>query len=382
VQLFGAKMTRRELLRHVGGLQQIGGVQLMSMEEGHGRGSRLADFRTGTGFRFSVMVDRGMDPGYCEFQGASLAWIPARRFPAPWYFDGTDVNWVRVALGGLCNTCGLVHIGNPQDIDTEYYGWTARETDRYGVHDRVAVTPAERFSYGERWDGDRCFLWAEGTVREEIVYGENLVLTRRYEAELGQSRFTIDDIVTNEGHYPSPHQLLYHFNIGYPIVDDGAELLASVSGPVPGSMFEEGAAAQTEKYRTFVDPTPEFRAEGYEIPVAADDAGLASVAIANRGFSGSVDGIGAYLKYDSRTLPTYIEWRMMGEGLYAVGMEPATNPFSTVPDLVASGYPVMIQPGESRQYHLEFGVLAGNEAIDGFAASLPKSAEQSSPVPA
>ncbi len=262
MRLFGAEMTRGELLRHVGGIQQLGGVQLMSMEEGHARGSRLLEFRTGTGFRFSVMVDRGMDPGPCEFQGASMAWIPARRFPAPWYFDGTDVNWVRVALGGLCNTCGLVHIGNPQDIDTEYYGWTARETDRYGVHDRVAMTPAERFSYGERWEDDRCFLWAEGTVREEIVYGENLVLKRRYEAELGQSRFTIDDVVTNEGYYPSPHQLLYHFNIGYPVVDDGAELLASVSGPVPGSMFERGCRRPDGKVPELCGPDSQLSRRG------------------------------------------------------------------------------------------------------------------------
>ncbi len=132
-----------------------------------------------------------------------------------------------------------------------------------------------------------------------------------------------------------------------------------------------------------MDPTPNFRAEGYEIPVAPDEAGIASVAIVNRGFSGSADGIGAYLKYDTRTLPVYIEWRMMGEGLYAVGMEPASNPFSTVPELIAQGYPIMLQPGESRRYHLEFGVLAGKESIDDFAASLPESAgAQSEPAPA
>ena len=262
MQLFNESMTRDELLRHVGGLQQIACVQLMSFEEAHSRGSRFLDFRTGSGFHFTVMIDRGMDPGFCDYRGASMAWIPARRLPAPWYFDGSDVNWVRVALGGLCNTCGLVHIGNPQDIDTAYYGWTARETDRYGVHDRIAVTPAERFSYGERWEGDRCFLWAEGTIREEIVYGENLVLTRRYEAELGKSAFTIHDAVTNEGHYESPHQILYHFNIGYPVVDDGAELLGAVSGPVPGSMFDEDADAQSEKYRTFIASHPKLPRRG------------------------------------------------------------------------------------------------------------------------
>jgi hypothetical protein len=61
---------------------------------------------------------------------------------------------------------------------------------------------------------------------------------------------------------------------------------------------------------------------------------------------------------------------MLGEGLYAVGMEPATNGFKTVPELVEDGTPVLLGPGESRTYDLEFGVLAGGEAIDAFAASL------------
>ena len=89
------------------------------------------------------------------------------------------------------------------------------------------MVPASHFNFGEDWEGERCFLWAEGTVRQEIVYGENLLLTRRYEAELGGRSFTLRDVVRNDGFYPTPHQLLYHFNIGYPVVDDGAELLGS-----------------------------------------------------------------------------------------------------------------------------------------------------------
>jgi hypothetical protein len=63
---------------------------------------------------------------------------------------------------------------------------------------------------------------------------------------------------------------------------------------------------------------------------------------------------------------------MMGEGLYAVGMEPATNGFKTIPELIEAGYPVMLQPSEERVYQLEFGVLAGGKAIDDFAVSLPR----------
>jgi hypothetical protein len=78
-----------------------------------------------------------------------------------------------------------------------------------------------------------------------------------------------------------------------------------------------------------------------------------------------------YAEFNSASLAWYLEWRMMPEGLYAVGAEPPTNGFKTVPELIQGGYPVMMEPGEERTYQLEFGVLAGGEAIDAFAASLP-----------
>jgi hypothetical protein len=358
------------LFRRVGNLAQVGSVQLLAHEEGYARGSRFLDFRTGSGFRFSVQVDRGMDPGYAEFNGASLAWLSPKLFPASAYWENDDHSWVRYVLGGLCNTAGLVTIGDPQTVDVSHFKFHSRESDRYGTHDRIGIVPASHFTFGERWEGDRCFLWAEGTVRQEIVYGENLLLTRRYEAEVGASSFTLHDVVRNDGFYSTPHQLLYHFNIGYPVVDDGAELLATAAGPVSGSIFGDDPGA-TERYHTFSAPEREFFAEAYEIPRTVGADGRAATAVVNRGFKAIDGGLGVYINYDPSTLPTYLEWRMMGEGLYAVGMEPSTNGFKTIPELLEAGYPVMMEPGEERTYQLEFGVLAGGEAIDAFAASLP-----------
>jgi hypothetical protein len=375
MRIFGIEIPKRELLRRVGNLAQVGSIQLLSYEEGYARGSRFLDFRTGSGFRFTVLVDRGMDAGLAEFNGASLAWLAPKLFPAPAYWESDDHAWVRYVLGGLCNTAGLVTIGDPQTVDVSRFKFHSRETDRFGTHDRVGMVPASHFTFGERWEGERCYLWAEGTIRQEIVYGENLLLTRHYDAEVGASAFTLQDVVRNDGFYPTPHQLLYHFNIGYPIVDDGAELLAAVSGPVPGSIFED-RAGPTERYRRFSAPEHEFLAEGYVIPRTAGPDGRVATAVVNRSFKAVDGGLGVYLIYDPATLPVYIEWRMMGEGLYAVGMEPATNLFKTIPQLVEDGVPVMIEPGEERTYRLEFGVLAGGEAIDAFAASLPRGTEQ------
>jgi hypothetical protein len=371
MKIHGTEISRQELLLQVGNLAQVGGVQLLSFEQGYARGVRFLEFRTGSGFRFSVMVDRGMDPGFAEFNGASLAWLPPKLFPGPWYWENDDHAWVRYVLGGLCNTAGLITIGSPQTVDVSHMKFHARATDRYGTHDRIGIIPASSFNFGERWDGDRCFLWCEGLLQQEITYGENLSLTRRYETELGSSSFTIRDVVRNDGFYPTAHQYLYHFNIGYPVIDDGAELLCSPSGPVPGSIFDDDAGDKTERYRMFTGPEREFFAEGYEIPMAPAADGWVSAAVVNRRFAGLDGGLGVYLRYDPTTLPVYLEWRMMGEGLYAVGMEPSTNTFGEVADLLEAGWPLMMEPGEERTYQVEFGVLAGGHEIDRFAAQLP-----------
>jgi hypothetical protein len=57
--------------------------------------------------------------------------------------------------------------------------------------------------------------------------------------------------------------------------------------------------------------------------------------------------------------------------LYAIGFEPSTTPFGTTRDLIADGYPLMLAPGERREYRLELGILDGADAIDAFRASLP-----------
>ena len=106
MRVFNSEIPKRELLRRVGNLSQVGGVSLLSHEDGYARGSRYLEFRTGSGFRFGVNVDRGMDPGYAEFNGASLAWLAPKIFPAPQFWENDDHAWVRFVLGGLCNTAG------------------------------------------------------------------------------------------------------------------------------------------------------------------------------------------------------------------------------------------------------------------------------------
>src|SRR5438132_11877405 len=71
----GKALTRHELMRRVGRLDQVAGVRLVTLGDGIERGVRVLEFRTGTGFVFDVLVDRSLDIGRCELRGQSLSWL-------------------------------------------------------------------------------------------------------------------------------------------------------------------------------------------------------------------------------------------------------------------------------------------------------------------
>lgn len=360
-ELFGRRLSRTELERRGGHLSQFGGVRLLVSDNGPSRGVRLIEFRTGTGFSFEVAVDRGMDVGRCDYRGASLAWMPPTLLAAPWFFEQqSEFGWLRTGLGGLNNTCGLVHIGNPETADVSHYNFPARPTERYGVHDRAALIPGEILSFGERWEGDECILEAVGRVTQAQAYGENLVLTRTYRALLGRSGFVMEDVVENRGFLPVEHMLLYHFNIGFPFVDDGAELIAPFAS-APKLLFGSADLDDPKSWSRFIAPQQGWIQQTFEHDLAADMDGRVSVAIANPRLG---SGTAVALSYDKRVMPRYIEWRMMAEGQYAVGIEPCTNGFGrqAVKD---AGDLIVLQPGEGRAYRTELAILEGDE-IDAF----------------
>ena len=97
MRIHDREYSRQELQRRVGSLTQVGGVQLISFEEGHARGTRGIAFRTGTGFSFTVVPERGFDVGPAEYQGAGLCWLPPKLLAGPWYYEG-DLDGYNVYL--------------------------------------------------------------------------------------------------------------------------------------------------------------------------------------------------------------------------------------------------------------------------------------------
>ena len=352
----GRATTRRDLMRRVGRLEQVAGVRLVTLGDGIERGVRVLEFRTGSGYAFDVLVDRSMDVGRCELNGRSLTWLSATGIVGPWFTEPMGLGWFRAWGGGMLVTCGLDHTLLGGVDDASNFHQLVKPTEEYGLHGRIGLIPARLTGYGERWDGDECVLWAEGVVRQAAVYGEAMELHRRIEARVGESRFTVHDEVVNAGFDPTTHMYLYHVNVGWPVVDEGSELL------VPATAVEPRGDHSAEGYRTMHAPERGYVEQVFEHEVAAEADGCVPVAVVNRDL-----GLGAYEVFRRDQLPHHFVWRMLGEGTYVLGIEPSTNRTAGRLDARARDELIELAPGESRLYELELGALAGKDEIDRFA---------------
>jgi hypothetical protein len=74
----------------------MGGVELLTLNEGRERGLRMPEFVTGSGLVFRSLVDRAIDVGFANYQGSSLGWLCQVGFPGPG--TSSQNNWECCAL--------------------------------------------------------------------------------------------------------------------------------------------------------------------------------------------------------------------------------------------------------------------------------------------
>ena len=143
----------------------------------------------------------------------------------------------------------------------------------HSLHGRVSTIPARLTGYGEAWEGDRCILWAEGIVQQSAVFGEDLHLIRRIEADVGGHEIRIRDRVVNHGFSRTPHMFFYHVNVGYPLLDEGSRYLAPIRDVVWAAHAGARYRAQDVGYRIMSAPRLDFVEQVWQHEIAADDGG-------------------------------------------------------------------------------------------------------------
>ena len=350
-RLFGRDYARSDLLERVGQLSQLAGAREYRLQGGPADGTHAIDVYTGSGFRFTVLPGRGMDVSHASYKGLPLGWISPAGEVSPWAYDPEGLGWLRTFAGGLLTTCGLAHAGHPQEDAGK----------RYGLHGRASTLVASNVVADGKWEGDSYRMWVKGRTREAALYDDQLEMQRTITAELGGKSLRIEDSVTNVGHMRSPHLMLYHINLGFPLLGRDAAL---VSTAVETKSRDAEAAKSDEGPDRFVEPTAGYREKVYARSVKADRDGMAHVALVNERLA--TGPLGLRISFRRAELPELNEWKMLGKGEYVLGLEPVTP--GTLDRVAAreSGKLVHLEPDATREYVVEIGVLDGAEEIAAF----------------
>lgn len=329
------EMSVSELRERIGDLRQVCRIDRLTYDDGPGRGSRLLRMVTGGGLEVELHPDRCLDIGNVTWRGQPLAWASPAPVTSPWLLEHGGERWLRGFGGGLITTCGLDQFGSPSHDGGEDFGLHGRASSLVAEHLSTDVAQGE--------DG-QVHLQVRAKFRQARLFGENLLLRRTVSSTLGSASFILEDAVTNLGADRQPHLMLYHCNVGWPLLDAGAHVEIPSTDVIPR---DEVAAAGLEQWRTVTPPEPGWQeqvllhhlpAEPVTVRVVNERAGLALA-----------------IQFDPAQLPHLFQWRHFACGVQVLGLEPANAPEIGGRNAARrAGVLPMLEPGETRHYRVEF----------------------------
>lgn len=349
MRLYGRDWTRREIEARVGRIEQIGGVSRLKCSEGPESEVEKIQVRTGSGLSFYVSPTKGMDISLAEYGGIPISWQSANGDVNPSFYDARGMGWLRTAGGGMLMTCGLTQVGFPCEDNGEMFG----------LHGRIHHIPARHVVAEGKWINDDYEMIVRGVVDETSIFGDHLRLTREITSRLGDNLITICDRVENMGFKSSPHMMLYHFNFGFPLMSEETDIF------FPNSDVQaRDQMTPMEGYHRWESPQADYVERVYYHTLADSgnrDGNFASVLIRNPKFpciqGTGQDGISVELRWSTKHLPKFVQWKMPGEGIHVLGIEPSNCGVEGRVIERNKGSLIHLEPGESLSYELELNVF-------------------------
>lgn len=332
-KIFGQNLTKREILKRVGDISSIAGAREFEYTQGPARGMRAIEVKNGAGLSFTVLPDRNMDISYASYNGMPLSFISKTGEISPAFYDEKD--FLRNFTAGLITSCGLTYCGAPCDDNGV----------SLGLHGRISNAASYDVSVSHEWDGDDYIITVRGTSKQATVFGENVSNTRTITVKLGENKIDIENTVENNAFDKTPFMLLYHINLGYPLVDDKSVISTNCEYERP--INEAGAKGEADK---FIAEKPQHGFDEQVFLYKAPKDAWAQIRNENLGF-------GLKISYDGDTMPYLVEWKMMGEGEYVIGLEPANCTSEGRVVNRDNGTLRYLEPGEKQKIKCSFEIV-------------------------
>lgn len=265
---------------------QVASIKRYTLTEGAGKGLDIIDCDNGK-IRFLLNVSKACDIMQLYHEGQNMAFVSKNGFTK------REISFLNRFEGGMLYTCGLDSVGG---------------RDGYELHGTLHNIPAEIV----RSECNENEIVVEAIIRDTALFGKNLVMKRKIYSKIGDSSVTLEDTLVNEGYKDEDYCLLYHINVGYPMLDVGAKVIADVESYTPRTAWAK--QNETTMYE-MSGPIPNQEEACYFLKLNKPEISLINEKIGKR----------LTVAYSGDTLPNFVEWKSMASGDYALGLEPATT---------------------------------------------------------
>ena len=282
------------MLEYLGNTSQLYGIEEHRLVGGKGDGLRLLEVNNGKGLMFTVSADRCGDISRLFYKGVNIGFFSPCGYVSPSYYDNKGAGFLKSFTAGFFTTCGLTAVGSPCNDGGE----------DLPLHGTISNIPAENVSWSD--DG---VLKIKLIIRDAVLFSHKLLLTREYECSLTENQIIIHDCVENIGEEDCPYMILYHFNMGYPLLTENTQLTIPFSKILPRN---ERAAEGIDNAMNMEKPQKGFVEQCYYYDVTDG-----VIKIYNPDLN-----ISMTMMYDKNELPYFTEWKMMGSSEYVLGLEP------------------------------------------------------------
>lgn len=350
---FGEKVLNTDLIKKVGNMANYAYVKPFQFTEGKARGVKGFDVSNGTGLDFTVLESKGLDIVAMKYKGMVLNYTPKTGIVSSELADMNGSEFRRSINGGMFYTCGLLNVGTA----------CVDEGMTHVFHGRMKTTPAEKVSVYSGWENDEYVIKISGEMREGAIYGDNLLLKRTITAKTGSKSVKIHDELENQSFKDEGIMFLYHVNVGYPVLDEGARFVAPESDITPR---KDGVSEKhADDYKIITGPIDNFIEHVFYHDVASDKNNDTCAAVINDKI-----GFGLYVNYNKKNLPILVQWKSMTSGDYAFGIEPANCHVSGRLNEKQNGNLITIKPSEKLIFDLEIGIIEGPQEIKDFESKV------------
>ena len=316
---------------YIGHDSQLYGVEELRLIGGKGDGMRLYQIHNGKGLDLTVSPDRNGDITRLRYKGMNMSYLSPSGYVAPAYYDSLGTNWLSSFTAGFLTTCGLNNVGTPNTDQGEVLP----------LHGSIANLPAD-YSYWvieERENGTCLVVHSE--TKDETLFGRKLRLTREIKVSTDKNEFCIRDTIVNTGDKIEPYEILYHMNMGYPLLDEDSVIEIPSAKVLPRN---EHAATELTKWMHMQRPTAGYEECCYYHKFA-DKEGRAKIYQPKLGIS-------LEICFDAEILDGFVEWKMMGIRDYVLGLE-CGNCYPDGRDVMRKvGMLKFLSPGESQEYEV------------------------------